>query len=170
MIFTDLIALCLRVGELAFSATVAGLTGEYLHKNRGYPASAHKRFIYTIVVASISILFSLLFLLPFTSSFAKWPMDLLLFILWMVAFALLVNFIDGMGCGSVWNWKGITNGGACDKYKANIAFCFLASIFFLVSAIIGFWVIRRNRKASVVDSHRHTTTTGRRRWYGRSRV
>ena len=133
---TDLLSLILRIGELAFSATVAGLTGEYLHKNRGARASTHKRYIYTIVVAAISILFSLLFLLPFLGSFAKWPMDLILFVLWMVAFALLADANSDNNCGSIWRWGNVTSRDACGKYKANMAFAFLASIFFLVSAII----------------------------------
>jgi len=173
MILTDLVSLLLRIGELAFSATVAGLTGEFLHKNRKAPASSHKRFIYTIVVAAISILFSVLFLLPFLASFSKWPMDFVLFVLWIIAFGLLTNYINGMGCGSIWQWGGLTQKNACARYKANIAFCFLAAIFFLASAIIGLWVMRRNRKrGAVVDSH-HTSrsTAGRRKWYGgRSRV
>lgn len=136
MILTDLLSLLLRIGELAFSATVAGLTGEYLHKNRGQRASQHKRMIYTITVAAISILFSLLFLLPFLGSFAKWPVDLVLFVLWIVAFALLADFNGDNNCGGVWNWGGITNRDACGRYKANMAFSFLAAIFFLVSAII----------------------------------
>jgi hypothetical protein len=41
-----------------------------------------------------------------------------------------------MHCGSVWNWHGITGESQCSKFKADIAFCFLASIFFLVSALL----------------------------------
>lgn len=136
MILADIFSLVLRIGELAFSATVAGLTGEYLHARRGAPASSHKRMIYTIVVAAISILFSLLFLLPFLASFAKWPVDLILFILWIVAAALLADFNNDNSCGSIWRWGNVTARNACGKYKANMAFAFLAAIFFLVSAIL----------------------------------
>jgi hypothetical protein len=68
-----------------------------------------------------------------------------------------------MNCGSVWDWHGITGKSACSKFKADIAFCFLAAIFFLVSAIIGIWVVHRKRETA-------TTNTGRRRWYRSSRV
>jgi hypothetical protein len=53
----------------------------------------------------------------------------------MVAFGLLANYI-GSDCGSIWNWNGITGNGSCSKFKADIAFTFLASIFFLVSALL----------------------------------
>jgi hypothetical protein len=84
--------------QLAFSATVAGLTGQYLHQHKSTSAWDEKRFIYTEVVAAIGILFSLIFLFPFAGSFLHWPADLLLFILYIVAFALLTNvsFIHGI--------------------------------------------------------------------------
>jgi hypothetical protein len=91
MIAEDLLSLCLRIGELAFTAVVAGLTGAYLHANKHESAWSKKRFIYTEVAAAIGILFSLLFLLPFAGSFIHWPMDFILFALFMVAFGLLAN-------------------------------------------------------------------------------
>jgi len=160
----DLLSLCLRVGELAFTATVAGLTGEYLHNTRGASAWSRKRFIYTEVIAAIGILFSLLFLFPFAGSFIHWPMDFLLFAGLMVAFGLLANYV-GPNCGSIWNWHGITKGGSCDKFKADLAFLFLASIFFLVSALLGIYVVHKHRRRAVADTH-----SGRRRWYRRSYV
>jgi hypothetical protein len=111
------------------------LTGQYLHQEKGTSAWSKKRFIYTEVIAAIGILFSLLFLLPFAASFLHWPVDFLLFAGFMVAFGLLANYI-GPDCGSIWNWGGITGHGSCSKFKADIAFTFLAAIFFLVSALL----------------------------------
>jgi len=168
MLCDDLLSLCLRIGELAFSAVVAGLTGQYLHQQRGASAWNKKRFIYTEVIAAIGILFSLIFLLPFLASFIHWPMDLVLFAGFMVAFGLLANYI-GPDCGSIWNWHGITHGGSCDKFKADLAFAFLASIFFLVSALLGIYVMHKRRRST-----RTVVTDGaagrRRRWYRRSYV
>lgn len=163
MILTDLVSLCLRIGELAFSATVAGLTGAWLHQHKSTSAWSEKRFIYTEVVSALGIVFSLLFLLPFASSFLHYPADLILFILYIVAFALLVNYIGPMNCGSVWDWHGITGKSACSKFKADIAFTFLAAIFFLASALIGIWVVHRHRATA-------DTTRSRRRWYRSPRV
>jgi len=165
MLAEDALSFCLRVGELAFSATVAGLTGAYLHSQKHQSAWSKKRFIYTEVVAAIGILFSLLFLFPFTASFIHYPVDFLLFALFMIAFGLLANFIGPMNCGSIWNWHGITGKATCSKFKADLAFCFLASIFFLVSALLGVWVIHRRRRVATTDG-----VGSRRRWYRRSRV
>jgi len=163
MLAADLVSLLLRIGELAFSATVAGLTGQYLHAEKHASAWSKKRFIYTEVVAGLGILFSLLFLLPFATSFIHWPADFILFALFMVAFGLLANFIGPMNCGSIWHWNGITGKSTCSKFKADIAFCFLASIFFLASALLGLWVVHRHRRTA-------TTDRARRRWYRSSRI
>merc|ERR1711977_671108 len=56
-------------------------------------------------------------------------------------------------------------GGACDKFKATIAFLFLASIFFLASAILGWWVSRKGRRTARVDAAH--SSHGRRKWYRR---
>jgi hypothetical protein len=81
----------LRIGELAFAAVVAGLTGEYLHAVGKSDSEAKRRMIYTEVIAGVSILLSLLWLLPFAGSFIHWPVDLLLFVAWIIAFGLMVD-------------------------------------------------------------------------------
>ena len=164
MILTDLFSMCLRIGELAFSTVVTGLTGSYLHSIRGESAWNKKRFIYTEIIAALGILVSLIFLFPLTWSFIHWPVDLLMFILFMVAFGLLADFIGPLNCGSVWNWHGITGKSTCSKWKADVAFTFLASIFFLASALLGMWVVYRRRPATSDQP-----TAAPRRWY-RSRV
>ncbi|PMD44635.1 hypothetical protein L207DRAFT_509348 [Hyaloscypha variabilis F] len=159
MLLIDIFSLCLRIGELAFSAVVAGLTGQYLHEHKGASAWDEKRFIYTEVIAAIAILYALLFLLPFMSTFWHWPMDFLLFAGLLIAFALLAHYDNS--CGSIWNWNGIAGGNYCDKFRADLAFLFLASIFFLVSALLGLWVIHRHTRTTRVEK----TRTTRRRWY-----
>jgi hypothetical protein len=84
--------------QLAFAAVVAGLTGEYLSTINDVPDSDPNktRFIYTEVVAALSMLLALLWLLPFAGSFAHWLIDLILFIAWIVAFGLLVQVCPKM--------------------------------------------------------------------------
>jgi len=165
MILADIISLLLRIGELAFSATVAGLTGSYLHSTRVASAWTRKRFIYTEVVAGLAILFSLLFLFPFAGSFIHWPIDFLLFVGFMIAFGLLTSFIGPLHCGSVFNWHGITGKSTCSKFKADIAFCFLASIFFLASGLLGLYVVGRKRRNATGDG-----VVQKKRWYRSNKV
>jgi len=168
MILTRTIALCLRIGELAFAAVVAGLIGKYLHYWDKINAWPEKRFIYTEVVAGLAILASLILLIPLTEHIIHFPLDFILFILWIVAFALLVSFLGG-SCGSIWHWGDITDKGTCQEWKASIAFSFLSAIFWLASAILGLWVWHRYRTGTASAAPLGTTHR-RRRWYSRHTV
>ncbi|KAF6839464.1 integral membrane protein [Colletotrichum plurivorum] len=163
MALDRIVQFVLRAAQLAFAAIVTGITGSYLRANDAASSWDNGRFIYTIVVSSISMLFALIWLLPFSGSFVHWPMDIFLSILWFVAFGLLVNLV-GDGCGPVFDWSNVSpRGDSCGRHKANIAFCFLSAIVWLASALIGlFWVRRRS---AVADNR----TVQRRRWYN-SRV
>ncbi|KAJ3516641.1 hypothetical protein NM208_g14816 [Fusarium decemcellulare] len=73
MALDRIVSLVLRAAELVFACIVAGVNGEYLHKTDGASAWTLGRFIYTEVVAALGILFSLLLLIPFSSTFIHWP-------------------------------------------------------------------------------------------------
>lgn len=98
MLLAELFSIVLRLAELAFAAIVAGLNGDYLHAVRHADSWDLGRFIYTEVVAGLAILFALIWLFPFSSSFIHWPADFLISICWFVAFGLLVDWLDGK-CG-----------------------------------------------------------------------
>ncbi|MCJ1303014.1 hypothetical protein MMC08_005820 [Hypocenomyce scalaris] len=166
-----LVSIPLRIGELAFAATVAGLIGHYLRAFDKADSWPEKRFIYTEVVAGLSILFALIWLLPFSGGFIHYPIDLVLFVAWIVAFGLLVNFIGPLSCGSIWHWGNITEKGTCERWKAAVAFSFLSAIFWLVSALVGIWFIHRARRnGNVVRNDGTNVGTSRRKWYRSSRV
>jgi Membrane-associating domain len=90
-VISRVVSILLRIGELAFAAVVAGIVGSYLHAYDQAHAWPQARFIYTEVVAGISMILALFWLLPFTATVINWPGDLIMFILWIVAFGLLVN-------------------------------------------------------------------------------
>ncbi|KAL1856912.1 hypothetical protein Daus18300_010566 [Diaporthe australafricana] len=162
MILTDLVAMIFRLAELAFAAIVAGITGDHLHASRGQSSWSLGRFIYAEVVAGLSILLALLWLLPFSGSFVHWPVDLVISFAWFAVFGLLVDWLGG-SCGSTFDWSGIgLRGNDCGSWKADEAFAFLSAICWLVSALIGIYWVRRHTATG-------TQTTKRRRWH-RSRV
>ncbi|CCC08852.1 hypothetical protein SMACR_08339 [Sordaria macrospora] len=164
MILVDIISIILRLAELAFATIVAALNGRFLHAVRGTSTWDLGRHIYTEVVAGLSILFAIIWLFPFSSSFIHWPMDLVISIMWFVSFGLLVNWLNG-ACGYVFDWDNVGFGGAgsCGEWKATVAFAFLSAICWLVSALVGLYWVRRHTRAPVDTGYR------RRRWY-RSRV
>jgi len=160
-----ILSICLRIGELAFAAVVAALSGEYLHLVRSTPNSSKGRFIYAEVIAAISILLALFWLIPFSGGFIHWPVDVLLSAGWFAAFGLLVKFIGPRNCGSIWNWSNLTQKSTCEKWKADVAFSLLSAIFWLVSALVGIWFVHRHNRTRRADA-----PIGRRRWYRRHRV
>lgn len=91
MILTDLMSMILRAAEVAFAAIVAGITGNYLHAVEGTSTWEQSRFIYTEVVAALSIVLALIWLFPFSSSFIHWPADFFMSILWFASFGLMVD-------------------------------------------------------------------------------
>jgi hypothetical protein len=94
MALDRIVNIVLRAAELVFAAIVAGVTGEHLHNFRHASSWSQGRFIYTEVVAALSIFFSLLWLVPFSWSFVHWPVDIILSLCWWAAFGLLVNVSD----------------------------------------------------------------------------
>jgi fatty acid desaturase len=90
MALDRIVSLVLRAAELAFAAIVAGINGEFLHKSNA-DSWALGRNIYTEVVAALAIFFALIWLVPFSATFTHWPLDILISILWWVAFGLLVD-------------------------------------------------------------------------------
>jgi len=169
MVLANMISIILRLGELAFAAIVAGLTGVYLASQKGASSWSLGRFIYTEVVAGLSIIFAIIWLIPFSSSFIHWPADFFISVMWFAVFGLLVSWLDG-GCGNIFNWDGITinDNNTCSQWKANIAFAFLSAILWLVSAILGVYWVRKHTRAHHASVPAGTTYR-RRRWY-RSRV
>jgi len=166
MVLERIISFCLRIGELAFAAVVAGISGEYLHAVHNTPNWSKKRFIYTEVVAAFSILLSIWWLIPFSGGFIHWPIDVIISVAWFASFALLAKFIGPMHCGSLWAWGNLTNKSYCEKWKADVAFAFLSAIFWLLSALVGIWFTHRHTGRAHADD----TLKGRRRpWYRHNR-
>lgn len=127
---------------------MVGIVASYLHdyhRGSGLPLA---RFIYTEVIAAVSILLALLWLLPFAGGFIHWPVDLLLAFAWFAAFAVLVNFINNhTACrGSAY---GIRRNNVCGRWKTSESFSFLSAIAWLASALLGLWFIRRERSKRV---------------------
>ncbi|KAF7718800.1 Uncharacterized protein PECH_005871 [Penicillium ucsense] len=150
-IASRVISIPLRIAEIAFAAVVAGIIGHYLHSFANIDAWAQSRWIYTEVIASLSILLGLLWLLPFAWGFHLWPLDILISFAWFAAFGILVDALHGMQCGGIWYWhfRGLNQ---CGRWKAAEAFSFLSAIVWLISALVGLWFTYRARDRTVRSS------------------
>ena len=68
---------------ISLAQVVCGLIGKYLHDyDNSHSDWPQARFIYTEVIAALSIVLSLLWLLPFAGGFIHYPADLLISAAW----------------------------------------------------------------------------------------
>ncbi|KAJ5317515.1 hypothetical protein PENANT_c036G01141 [Penicillium antarcticum] len=164
-VISRLVSIILRVAEIAFAAVVAGIIGHYLagvdNSSNDVDWWPQSRWIYTEVIAGLSILLGLIWLIPFSSGFFSWPLDILISFAWFAAFGVLVDTLRHLPCGSIWSWH-FRGQQMCGRWKAAEAFSFLSAIIWLVSGIVGIWFTFRVRPST-------TDGTRRRRW-GRSAV
>jgi len=154
----------LRVLELSSAAIVAGLVGQYLHYVSNAHDAANSRFVYTVTLAGISIVVSLVCMIPLNYAFYGFLLDAALFVMWMTAFGLLVNLTASGGCNSYWYWsswgyywgryyytpvvnlnQSIVGTAACGKWRATLAWSFIGGWCWFISAIIGAYVVFRIR-------------------------
>jgi hypothetical protein len=82
----------LRLGELCSSVIVAALLGRFFYLfHLGPDGSLNGRLIYAQVISCLAIIFSIILIPPFKYSFYAWPLDIILFIGFIVAFGLLAE-------------------------------------------------------------------------------
>ncbi|KAG5291869.1 integral membrane protein [Histoplasma ohiense] len=159
-IFSRLISVILRIGEIGCAAVVAGIIGHDLARFDDADSFPNGRWIYTIIVAGISILLGIIWLIPFSQSFTLWIGDLLLSFAWFAAFGVLVDVLKKMNCGRTFDWGHITDGGVCSRWKAVEAFSFVSAILWLVSTIVGVWFTHRTRDRHPVAAGGPSTRRG----------
>ena len=88
---SKVVSVLLRIGELISACIVCGIMGRYLSLQHDANASYNSRIVYAVAMASISIFFSIVLMPPLKYSFMAFPLDLVLFVCWIVCFGLLVN-------------------------------------------------------------------------------
>ncbi len=81
----------LRIWQLMCSVLVLGILASFLHRISNAGATRDGRVVYGIVTASISTVFSIVFIAPFLYAFLAFPADFILFVMWLVVFCLLVT-------------------------------------------------------------------------------
>ncbi|KAF1841812.1 uncharacterized protein K460DRAFT_174158 [Cucurbitaria berberidis CBS 394.84] len=168
MILPRIISPLLRVAQFVCAAIVLGLTAYFLHQREKYGVGPFGRLVYSVVIAAISVVLSLIWMIPTTSSIVNYATDLLFCAAWFAAFGVLQDWYDdALQCGSTWDWRGIGFwNGLCGQWNAAQAFSFLAAVFWFASFILGILAHHRNERATVATDG----ATSRKRWFRRSRV
>jgi hypothetical protein len=86
-----ILSVLFRIGELVSAAIVVGIMSRFINLVHQGNGSVHGKLIYTEVWGCLSIAFSILLGVPLMYSFFAFPLDLIMFIGWMVAFGLDYN-------------------------------------------------------------------------------
>lgn len=156
MIVSRVASLILRVSQFVFAAIVLGLTAYFLHQRERHGVGPLGRTIYTLVIASLSVIASLLWMIPTKSSIAGYGSDLFFTAAWFAAFGVLVDWYHGINCGSIWYWGGIGFRGAnmCGRWNAAQAFSFLSAIVWLASFALGIITYHRLKRNAQGRAHR----------------
>lgn len=81
----------LRIAQLASACIVLGILARFCYQITVAQVSANARIVYTLVIACITVVFSVLFCAPFNILALSFPFDFVLFVTWLVAFALLAS-------------------------------------------------------------------------------
>lgn len=76
MIFTRLLSLALRVAQFVCAAIVLGLTAYFMHERNKRGVGPFARTVYAIVWSSLSVLFSIIWMIPTKSTMASYGSDL----------------------------------------------------------------------------------------------
>jgi hypothetical protein len=153
MIVTRLVSLILRAAQFVFAAVVLGLTAYFLHQRLSHGVGPLGRVIYTVIWSSLSILFSVIWMIPTKSTIASYGSDLLFTAGWAAAFGVLVRYFNTQSCGSAWAWTGFSlrRSNACGQWKAAQAFSFLSLVVWFATFVLGVITYHRLSRQPVVN-------------------
>ena len=121
---------------------VTGIIAFYLHPYAQEKAWPAKRFIFAEVWACISVVVSVVWLVPQLSNRIPWLADFTLSIGWWVSFALILKTIK---CGQFFSLPPDDNGD-CRNWKSVEAFCFLSGVAWFVTGLFGIQFVQQRRR------------------------
>ena len=108
----------------------------YYEDNTAYP---NVRLVYTEVVAALSMLCSILWMVFWTTESYNIGADLFISLAWFAAFGSLMEYVDWHHCTtSPFNihYRNEIGGGLCKEWRVAEAFAFITGVLFLGNAII----------------------------------
>ncbi|QDS77456.1 hypothetical protein FKW77_006943 [Venturia effusa] len=172
MLFSRIVYWTLRIFEFIFAVLVVGFSSWFLQVRHTHDQGAKGRLVFVICISVWSLVLSMVWLVPFTANFLHYPLDAFTSIFYFVSFAILQEWIYKYGCARIFDWNGEYHMDQCQTYRAMIAFCFIAGVFWLASALLDAFVFHRlgtmKRTPRNVAFERETTGRTRRMSRGSS--
>ncbi|KAM5343432.1 hypothetical protein ACJ41O_011969 [Fusarium nematophilum] len=153
------ISVILRFLQLSSAVIVLGLLCRFAYLISIAEVHLDGRIVYTMVVAGIGIVYSIFLCPPFDSLFMSFPMDFILFIMWLVAYCLLQTKTKSQTCTARWyntywgyywgRWWTVgpagrvdVNRAGCSQWRTVLAFAFIAWVLHLLSGCLGVYVFQ----------------------------
>jgi len=137
----------LRLLQLVLGCAVIGLYGQYLHWAAQQHEHADGRWIWAVIVASLSALTAIIYALPFFPLRFFFIWDCLLFFFWLVVFAIFAKLYiheDPEGSHQI------------QQMRDAVWLDLVNWILWMISAVVGFFYFYKYR-------HERTTYTSRAR-------
>ncbi|KAH8147679.1 uncharacterized protein LAJ45_08143 [Morchella importuna] len=137
----------LRALQLLIALVITGIYGRDLHRASQVHESADSRWVYAMVVAALTILTTLIFLVPAVRCARFWPADGALFFLWMVLFAVFGKLYLGEDC---------EGSGACGRMKTAVWFDLVGMLLWLATFVGGAFLFWKERHSRTIFTGRGT--------------
>ncbi|EQL03704.1 hypothetical protein G6O67_005391 [Ophiocordyceps sinensis] len=149
-----IVTMALRIAQLICAVIIIAIASEYMAGLKDQDAGHLSRFIFTDVVAAISLFLAFIWLIPFSSNHMNWHLDYILVLLSGAAAGWLI-YSSERDCGkaklsdSQAVSKGLEEGASvCDKWRALYVSAIISGALWLLSAGVGFfWVKKHIRTA-----------------------
>ncbi|KAF9766409.1 hypothetical protein IL306_001195 [Fusarium sp. DS 682] len=164
---SKIMTVVLRIAQLICAVIIVGIASDYIaaHQSRGLGHLS--RFIFTVAVAVVSAFFAFIWLIPFSSNYMNCHIDAIMAI-FSGAMAGWLIYSSEKQCGefemadvkATQKWDDNT-ADLCTKWKALYVFTLIAAVSWLISAAVGYFWLRKNKKA--VKAQYKPATGGRRR-------
>jgi len=117
---------------------VLGIIAYFLHISNSQNGGPFAREVYVVVLGSISVIVSFVWLIPFTFTFMHYPFDFLMSLGWWAAFGLIVDWTHRIDCRQFFVFRGFTFrlNAQCSKWRAAEAFACVTAVLWLLSALL----------------------------------
>jgi hypothetical protein len=115
---------------------VSTSAGWFLYVRHIHSVGPEGRLTFSLVVGIESLILSLLWLLPFTSTFLHYPLDFINAFGYFTAFGILQDWMHPRGCGQIFQWNGEYHMGSCIDWRVQEAFFFIGGVLWLLSAFL----------------------------------
>ncbi|KAF8454082.1 hypothetical protein BDZ91DRAFT_801961 [Kalaharituber pfeilii] len=126
-----------RILQCTFAIATIVIWGGDVHAAQKTGQALHSDWIFSLVISCMSLVVALIWLLPCTKSHRLLFADVFLALMWLIVFGIWAKNYIPRNCHENYD---------CQQLKYSVWFSLAALLFWLSSAVYGFWRFRKERK------------------------